>query len=102
MLDELTQLDDQVYRRVQLSSFHQGGNTLDFIHENSRQRTNFRCNTLTRYSFVCLQVFKASRPGIPLRVYFLIYSGSVEEQVSLSYAQFKRHISHVPKINTER
>ena len=30
----------------------------------------------------CLQVFKASRPGIPLRVYFLIYTGSVEEQVS--------------------
>lgn len=28
-----------------------------------------------------LEVFKASRPGIPLRVYFLIYTGSVEEQV---------------------
>ena len=27
-----------------------------------------------------LEVFKASRPGIPLRVYCLIYSGSVEEQ----------------------
>ena len=27
------------------------------------------------------QVYKASRPGIPLRVYFLIYAGSVEEQV---------------------
>ncbi|XP_072024102.1 DNA repair endonuclease XPF-like [Amphiura filiformis] len=27
-----------------------------------------------------LEVFKASRPGIPLRVYFLIYSGSTEEQ----------------------
>lgn len=27
-----------------------------------------------------LEVFKASRPGIPLRVYFLIYAGSVEEQ----------------------
>ena len=74
---------------------------LDFIHETSRQIINFRCITLTKYSFVCLQVFKASRPGIPLRVYFLIYSGSVEEQVYLSYAQFKRRISPVPKINTE-
>ncbi|XP_038066570.1 DNA repair endonuclease XPF-like [Patiria miniata] len=27
-----------------------------------------------------LEVFKASRPGHPLRVYFLIYSGSTEEQ----------------------
>ncbi|XP_073228243.1 DNA repair endonuclease XPF-like [Porites lutea] len=31
-----------------------------------------------------LEVFKASRPGIPLRVYFLIYSGSVEEQKYLT------------------
>lgn len=27
-----------------------------------------------------LEVFKASRPGIPLRVYFLFYSSSIEEQ----------------------
>jgi len=27
-----------------------------------------------------LEVFKASRPGVPLRVYFLFYSGSIEEQ----------------------
>ncbi|XP_067027510.1 DNA repair endonuclease XPF-like isoform X1 [Acropora muricata] len=31
-----------------------------------------------------LEVFKASRPGIPLRVYFLIYTGSVEEQKYLT------------------
>jgi hypothetical protein len=30
---------------------------------------------------IFLQVFKASRPGIPLRIYFMIYAGSVEEQV---------------------
>ena len=28
-----------------------------------------------------LQVFKASNPGMPLRVYFLLYDSSVEEQV---------------------
>nr|XP_060642340.1 DNA repair endonuclease XPF isoform X1 [Anolis sagrei ordinatus] len=27
-----------------------------------------------------LEIYKASRPGIPLRVYFLIYAGSTEEQ----------------------
>lgn len=27
-----------------------------------------------------LEVYKASRPGVPLRVYFVIYTGSVEEQ----------------------
>ncbi|XP_066015092.1 DNA repair endonuclease XPF-like isoform X2 [Pocillopora verrucosa] len=31
-----------------------------------------------------LEVYKASRPGIPLRVYFLIYAGSVEEQKYLT------------------
>ncbi|EDO39065.1 predicted protein [Nematostella vectensis] len=31
-----------------------------------------------------LEVFKASRPGIPLRVYFMIYTGSVEEQKYLT------------------
>ncbi|KAJ7377217.1 DNA repair endonuclease XPF [Desmophyllum pertusum] len=31
-----------------------------------------------------LEVYKASRPGIPLRVYFLIYTGSVEEQKYLT------------------
>lgn len=31
-----------------------------------------------------LEVFRASRPGIPLRVYFLIYTGSVEEQKYLT------------------
>ncbi|XP_074611785.1 DNA repair endonuclease XPF-like isoform X2 [Acropora palmata] len=31
-----------------------------------------------------LEVFKTSRPGIPLRVYFLIYTGSVEEQKYLT------------------
>ncbi len=28
----------------------------------------------------CCQVFKACRPGMPLRVYFLLYDSSVEEQ----------------------
>ena len=37
-------------------------------------------------SLFCDQVFKASRPGVPLRVYFIIYSGSVEEQVRWSSA----------------
>ncbi|XP_020615732.1 DNA repair endonuclease XPF-like isoform X2 [Orbicella faveolata] len=31
-----------------------------------------------------LEVYKASRPGVPLRVYFLIYTGSVEEQKYLT------------------
>jgi hypothetical protein len=41
----------------------------------------YRCTTyrLPRYSRVW-QVFKAGRPGIPLRVYFLCYEASVEEQ----------------------
>jgi len=30
---------------------------------------------------LCVQVFKASSPGMPLRVYFLLYDSSVEEQV---------------------
>lgn len=32
-------------------------------------------------NFVIFKVFKASRPGIPLRIYFMVYAGSVEEQV---------------------
>jgi hypothetical protein len=41
----------------------------------------YRCTTyrLPRYSRAW-QVFKAGRPGIPLRVYFLCYEASVEEQ----------------------
>ncbi|KXJ09967.1 DNA repair endonuclease XPF [Exaiptasia diaphana] len=31
-----------------------------------------------------LEVYKASRPGVPLRVYFMIYAGSVEEQKYLT------------------
>ena len=29
-----------------------------------------------------MQVFKASNPGLPVRVYFLLYDSSVEEQVT--------------------
>ena len=29
---------------------------------------------------MALQVFRATRPGKPLRVYFMMYKGSVEEQ----------------------
>ena len=30
---------------------------------------------------LCVQVYKAKRPGVPVRVYFLFYENSVEEQV---------------------
>ena len=44
-----------------------------------------------------LQVYKASRPGIPLRVYFLIYTGSVEEQVWTSLIRrYSGTVRHEP------
>ncbi|XP_022100212.1 DNA repair endonuclease XPF-like [Acanthaster planci] len=47
---------------------------------------------------ILLQVFKASRPGHPLRVYFLIYCGSTEEQRYLtSLRQEKQAFEHLIK-----
>lgn len=34
----------------------------------------------TQHQYILLQVYKACRPGQPLRVYFLMFSGSSEEQ----------------------
>ena len=52
---------------------------------------NLKCVPLpcSAWAWICLhypyephpQVFKASHPGMPLRVYFLLYDSSVEEQV---------------------
>ena len=42
---------------------------------------SFQGAILTMIS-ILFQVYKASRPTLQLRVYFIIYSGSVEEQVS--------------------
>lgn len=69
---------------------------------NSYVSNNGSCNIITIIKFFFFfQIYQNNNPSINLKVYFLIYGGSVEEQEYLTALRREKEAFHV-LINTKK